>query len=57
MRMGAPHGTSDRSINTDSMRGGTGLNGETRRVNSSTKAIPDYIVAFEVAPRNLNLTR
>jgi hypothetical protein len=40
-----------------SMRGGTGLNGETRTVNSSTKAIPDYILAFEVAPRNLNLSR
>jgi Prokaryotic N-terminal methylation motif len=39
------------------LRGGTALDGSKRTVSSSDRAIPDYIVSFDVAPRNLNLSR
>jgi hypothetical protein len=39
------------------LRGGTALDGSLRTVSSSDRAVSDYIVSFEVSPRNLNLSR
>jgi prepilin-type N-terminal cleavage/methylation domain-containing protein len=44
-------------VATEALRGGQTLGGETRRSHGAERYVPDYIVAFEVAPRNLNLAR
>lgn len=40
-----------------SLRGGTDVNGNLRRNAGGEKSIEDYTSSFEVAPRNLNLSR
>lgn len=40
-----------------SLRGGRDLAGNLRTVSAAERYVPDYIVTFEVTPRNLNLSR
>jgi prepilin-type N-terminal cleavage/methylation domain-containing protein len=44
-------------VATPSLRGGTDRDGNLRTVSSAERYVPDYIVTFEVTPRNLNLSR
>ena len=44
-------------VATEELRAGQNLQGTTRRSQGSERYVPDYTVAFEVAPRNLNLSR
>lgn len=42
---------------TASMRGGLDLQGNVRQGAGGERYIPDYVVSFEITPRNLNLSR
>lgn len=44
-------------VASEHLRGGTDIQGNARRSVGGERSVPDYIVAFEVAPRNLNLSR
>jgi prepilin-type N-terminal cleavage/methylation domain-containing protein len=44
-------------VATPSLRGGTDRDGNLRTVSTAERYVPDYIVTFEVTPRNLNLSR
>ena len=44
-------------VANETLRGGQTLGGETRRSHGAERYVPDYTVAFEVTPRNLNLSR
>ena len=44
-------------VATPTLRGGQALGGETRITTGAERYVPDYTVAFEVSPRNLNLAR
>jgi prepilin-type N-terminal cleavage/methylation domain-containing protein len=44
-------------VATPSLRGGTDREGSLRIVTSAERYVPDYTVSFDVAPRNLNLSR
>jgi hypothetical protein len=39
------------------LRGGLALDGDQRHGAGGERYVPDYIVSFDVAPRNLNLSR
>lgn len=44
-------------VATPAFRGGLDVNGNARQAVGGEKYVPDYTVSFEVAPRNLNLSR
>lgn len=39
------------------LRGGTDINGNVRQGSGGERYVPDYIVSFDISPRNLNLSR
>ena len=44
-------------VATPAFRGGLDVNGNARQAIGGEKYVPDYTVSFDVAPRNLNLSR
>lgn len=44
-------------VATPGLRGGTDVSGNVRTGAGGERTVPDYILSFEVAPRNLNLAR
>lgn len=44
-------------VATAALRGGTDVSGNTRPGAGGERSVPDYVLSFEVAPRNLNLSR